>query len=231
MYQLAPIKINRDGYIFIAAFALFNLLMYAWATPLGNISLVLTAWCVYFFRDPDRVIPQEKGLVLSPADGCVHQVVPNQAPPEELSLQGDDWTRVSIFLNIFNVHVNRVPTAGKITKAVYRPGKFLNASLDKASQDNERQALALETPEGKIIAFTQIAGLIARRIRCDIRENDKVEAGQRFGLIRFGSRCDVFLPKGITPLVLPGQKVIGGETLLAKLEGTQAKPLAKGQIK
>ena len=217
MYQISLPKIHKEGWLFIGIFAGVTLALALLSTILGYIGLILTGWCAYFFRDPDRVVPINEGLVVSPADGTVHQVVDNAALPPELGLEGEGWTRVSIFLNVFNVHVNRVPIGGKIIKSIYHPGKFLNASLDKASIDNERQALLVETHDNKQIAFSQIAGLIARRIRCDIRERDEVKTGERFGLIRFGSRCDVFLPKGVNALVMPGQKTIAGETILADL--------------
>lgn len=231
MYQISLPKIHKEGYLFIGVFAVITLVLFILSTILGYIGLTLTAWCAYFFRDPDRVVPQKEGLVLSPADGVVHQVVKDQSPPEELELDGHDWTRISIFLNVFNVHVNRIPIGGKIIRSVYRPGKFLNASLDKASADNERQALVVETHDQKQIAFTQIAGLIARRIRCDVRLNQEVLSGERFGLIRFGSRCDIFLPKEITPLVIVGQKTIAGETILADLSAKKQSQELDGEIR
>lgn len=231
MYQISLPKIHQEGFIFIGIFLVATLILWAISDFLGYIGLVLTGWCAYFFRDPDRVVPQKEGLIVSPADGVVHAIVEDAETPPEMDLPKGKWTRVSIFLNVFNVHVNRVPVGGKIIKSIYHPGKFLNASLDKASKDNERQSLVVETADKSKtkIGFTQIAGLIARRIRCDIREDDDVQTGHRFGLIRFGSRCDIFLPEGITPKLIVGQKTIAGETILADLTDKSEKPL-DGQI-
>ena len=181
---------------------------------LGLVGVVLTLWCIYFFRDPDRVTPDRDGLVISPADGVV-QLIDQAAPPEELEMGDAKRWRVCVFMNVFNVHVNRIPISGTLTKLSYRPGKFLNASLDKASEFNERQSLALTLPDGRDIAFVQIAGLVARRILCDVREGQSVETGERFGMIRFGSRVDVYLPDGVEPMVSVGQTSIGGETVIA----------------
>lgn len=230
MYQFSLPKIHKDGWLFIAIFAGVSLFLYLLSEVLGTIGFILTAWCAAFFRDPDRVVPLKEGLIVSPADGVVHAIVENTTPPEELGLKKGPWTRVSIFLNIFNVHVNRVPMGGTIIKSVYHPGKFLNASLDKASEENERQSLVVETKTKEHIAFTQIAGLIARRIRCDVREGEEVQTGQRFGIIRFGSRCDVYMPKGVIPQVVVGQKTVAGETILADLFAKE-KELPQGEIR
>ncbi len=229
MYQISLPKIHKEGFLFIGIFLGITLILSLLSSVLGYIGLVFTAWCAYFFRDPDRVVPTREGLIVSPADGVVHTVVEDAETPEEMELPKGKWTRISIFLNVFNVHVNRVPLGGKIIKSVYHPGKFLNASLDKASKENERQALVVETKTKDIIGFTQIAGLIARRIRCDIREQDEVKTGQRFGLIRFGSRCDIYLPASLAPQVIVGQKTIAGETILADMTVKGAKPL-EGEI-
>ena len=209
---LAPL--HREGWVFVAIFLACALMLGLISDTLGWIGIILTGWCVYFFRDPERVTPVRSGLVVSPADGVI-QAITLANPPQELDLKGEDWTRISIFLSVFDVHVNRIPCDGKIIKSVYRPGKFINASLDKASEYNERQALAMVDPDGHEIAFVQIAGLIARRILCDVQEGQQVRAGERFGMIRFGSRVDIYLPKNITPLVIEGQRVIGGETVIA----------------
>ncbi len=230
MYQLSFPKIHKEGFIFIGIFALVSIILSAMHSILGYVGFIFTAWCAYFFRDPNRVVPQTDGAIVSPADGIVHAIVENSAAPEELELDpSSNWTRVSIFLNVFNVHVNRVPVSGKIIKSVYHPGKFLNASLDKASTDNERQTLVVETNKHEKIIFTQIAGLIARRIRCDIRKDDSVKTGQRFGLIRFGSRCDIYLPEGINPMVIVGQKTVAGETIIASLQDNK-KSMPQGEI-
>lgn len=214
------VPIHRAGWPIIAVFALVSLLLFLVAQPLGWLGLVLTGWCVYFFRDPDRVTPVRPGLVISPADGRVQMIV-RASPPPELGLPPQDWTRVSIFLNVFDVHVNRVPADGTIERVEYRAGTFLNASLDKASEDNERSAVSLRLADGRHLAFVQIAGLVARRIICHAFPGQIVRGGERYGLIRFGSRTDVFLPEGVAPLVAVGQKAIGGETVIADLAGSE----------
>ena len=181
---------------------------------MGVVGFILTGWCLYFFRDPQRVTPTREGLVVSPADGLIVAIA-KVNPPSELGLKDGKWQRISIFLNVFDVHINRIPMDGRIKKSVYYPGKFFNASLDKASEFNERQSLVLEVKKGQEIAFVQIAGLIARRIRCDVQENQQVQAGERYGLIRFGSRVDLYLPEETPVHVVEGQRVIGGESILA----------------
>jgi phosphatidylserine decarboxylase len=180
------------------------------------LGVVLTLWCIYFFRNPVRVTPTREGLVVSPADGMVLMIVA-APPPLELSMGDAPLMRISIFMSPFDVHVNRIPVSGKVKRRAYFPGRFFNAALDKASTFNERLSLALELPDGRDLAVVQIAGLVARRIRCDAVEGQTVRAGERFGLIRFGSRADVYLPDGANPLVVPGQRVIAGETVLADL--------------
>ena len=209
---LAPI--HPDGWKFVAAsLVLMVVLFFVWA-PLGWVAAIGACWCVYFFRDPWRVTPVRSGLVIAPADGLVTQVGP-AVPPPELELGPEPMTRISIFLNVLDVHVNRVPAAGRITHVRYRKGKFVNAALDKASEDNERMAVRMSTDQGRDIAFVQIAGLIARRILCTLKEGDVVAAGQRYGLIRFGSRTDVYVPVEWPPLVIVGQRMVGGETVIA----------------
>lgn len=216
------VPIHRAGWPFVAAFAVVSLILgLAVAEPLGWIGLVLTIWCAYFFRDPARVTPNRPGLVVSPADGRVTMIVP-AVPPPELDMGDKPLTRVSIFLNVFNVHINRVPTDGTIIKAEYHKGTFVNAALDKASEENERASIRQSLPDGREIAYVQIAGLVARRILCWAKPGQQVKAGERFGLIRFGSRTDIFLPDGVAPLVCVGQSAIGGETIIADLNGTEA---------
>ena len=215
------VPLHRDGWPFVVLFALGTLVLFMIAEPLGWIGAVLTAWCAYFFRDPDRVTPAGSYLVISPADGIVEQIT-RTAPPEELGLEDPNMTRVSIFMNVFNVHVNRVPCSGKVEAVAYHPGKFLNASLDKASDENERMSVLINASDGPELAVVQIAGLVARRIRCDLQEGQTVEAGERFGLIRFGSRLDVFLPPACVPLVSEGQTMIAGETVIADLRTAEA---------
>lgn len=221
-------KFHKEGWIFIAIFMAVSFLLSLVSSTLGWVGVILTVWCAYFFRDPERITPLRTGLIISPADGFV-QMIAKANPPQELGLKGDGWTRISIFLSVFDVHVNRIPADGILTKSVYHPGKFFNASLDKASIHNERQSLALELPDKREIAFVQIAGLIARRIRCDVFEGQTVHAGERFGLIRFGSRVDVYLPEGISPLVIEGQRTIAGETILADLESSEGQRLGEAR--
>jgi phosphatidylserine decarboxylase len=206
--------INRAGWPFIAGFAVVTALFFTFSSLLGWIGLILTLWCIYFFRDPPRTIPLRKGLVVSPADGRVTMIVP-AVPPPELEMGPDQLLRVSIFLNVFNVHVNRIPIDGTVVKAAYHPGKFLSASMDKASDVNERAAVRLKLDDGKEIAFVQIAGLVARRIITTLGDGQEVRTGERYGLIRFGSRLDIYLPRDAEPLVVVGQTAIGGETVIA----------------
>ena len=211
--QIVPI--TPEGYPFIGAFALVSLILFWLWTPLGWVGVVLTLWCVYFFRDPPRVTPVREGLVVAPADGRVSQVT-TAPPPHELGLGDRPLPRISIFMSVFDCHVNRSPVSGKVEKILYHPGKFLNADLDKASVDNERNSLVIATGQGRI-AVVQIAGLVARRIVCFVRESQPVGAGERFGMIRFGSRLDVYLPENVMPLVAVGQTALAGETVLADL--------------
>jgi phosphatidylserine decarboxylase len=216
---LAPI--HPDGWRFIAIAAAVTLVLFWLAPPLGLIGVVLTLWCAYFFRDPWRVTPTREGLVVAPADGLV-VAVDRLPPPKELELGEAPMTRIGIFLNVFDVHVNRIPMTGRVVKLAYRPGRFLNASLDKASEDNERMAIRLASSAGADIAVVQVAGLVARRIVCHLIEGQEVVAGQRFGLIRFGSRADVYLPSSWAPLALAGQRVVGGETVIADAASQEA---------
>jgi phosphatidylserine decarboxylase len=212
--QLAPI--HREGYPFIGGFALLSLVLFLVWSPLGWIGTVMTLWCAYFFRDPVRVTPARDGIVVSPADGRVSQIV-NASPPPELGLGNKVLTRVSIFMSVFDCHVNRSPASGRIERIAYHAGTFLNADLDKASENNERNSLIITTSGGARIVVVQIAGLIARRIVSFVREGVAIGAGERFGLIRFGSRLDVYLPDGVRPMVAEGQTAIAGETVLADL--------------
>ncbi|MGB6349648.1 MAG: phosphatidylserine decarboxylase [Pseudolabrys sp.] len=213
--QIVPV--TPEGYPFIGAFAFASLVLFWLWSPLGWLGTLATIWCAYFFRDPPRVTPVRDGLVVAPADGRISQVT-SAAPPQELGLGSKPLPRISIFMSVFDCHVNRSPVAGKIEKIVYQPGKFFNADLDKASADNERNSLVIATA-GARVAVVQIAGLIARRIVCFVRNGDSIGIGQRFGMIRFGSRLDVYLPDGILPLVAVGQTSTAGETVLADLRG------------
>ncbi|NVN86901.1 MAG: phosphatidylserine decarboxylase [Rhodopseudomonas sp.] len=209
--QIPPI--HTEGYPFIGAFALATLILFWIWSPLGWIGLALTVWCALFFRNPVRVTPVRDGIVVAPADGRVSMIV-QLIPPPELGLGDKPLPRISIFMSVFNCHVNRAPIAGRIERIIYSPGKFINAELDKASEDNERNSLVISSPAGQI-GVIQIAGLVARRIVSFVREGQSVAAGERFGLIRFGSRLDVYLPEGAKPLVSEGQTSIAGETVLA----------------
>jgi len=210
------VPVHRAGWPFIGLFATATISLAYVGWPLGMAGAVLTAWCVYFFRDPTRVTPLREGLIVSPADGKV-QAIDEAAPPAELEMGTGARPRVCIFMNVFDVHVNRVPSDGTVSRMSYRPGKFFNASLDKASEFNERHSLRLTLPDGNDLASVQIAGLVARRILCTLSEGQEVRAGQRLGIIRFGSRVDVYLPKGVAPLVLVGQTAIAGETVIADI--------------
>src|SRR5579871_2668233 len=209
------VPVHREGYPFVGGFALASLLLFFFWPPLGWIGTVLTIWCALFFRDPVRVTPVREGIVVAPADGRVSAII-NAPPPKELNLGERPLPRVSIFMSVFNCHVNRSPVAGRIERVVYRKGKFLSADLDKASEDNERNAFLISTA-GARIGVIQIAGLVARRIVPFVREGEAIAAGQRIGMIRFGSRVDVYLPEGTGPLVSEGQTALAGETVIADL--------------
>ena len=212
--------INRAGWPFIAMFAAVSLVAAWFSEPLGWAGAVLTLWCAYFFRDPARVTPVRAGLVISPADGVIQSVGPAEAPVE-LKMEGQALNRISVFMNVFDVHVNRMPLAGQIEDVQYRHGKFFNASLDKASEHNERQSIRLKTEGGEAIGVVQIAGLVARRIKCDVKPGQDMRAGERFGLIRFGSRVDVYLPQSVPALVAIGQRAIAGETVIADIHAQE----------
>lgn len=212
---------HKEGRKFVAIFAAVTVVLYLIHTFLGLIGLGLTVWCYYFFRDPQRSVPTREGLIISPADGVV-SLIETAVPPAELGLPDQALTRVSIFMNVFNCHVNRMPIGGTITAQAYRPGKFLNASLDKASTDNERNSIAIQIADGRTVAVVQIAGLVARRIMWWVGHGQQLNTGERFGLIRFGSRLDVYLPQGVNPMVALGQTMVAGETVLADLTANEA---------
>ncbi len=207
-------KIHNEGYKFLVIFGFATLVLYFISVFLGLIGLVLTIWVYYFFRDPDRVSINDDNYLVSPADGLVLQVEDTNGP-KELNLEDKKFKKVSIFMNVFDCHVNRTPCSGKVTEILYKPGKFLNASLDKASEDNERNYYRISNSSGEDIIVVQIAGLIARRIVCEVKENDELNQGDRIGMIRFGSRADIYF-ENYNPLVKVNQKTIAGETLLAK---------------
>src|ERR1700684_331140 len=209
--QIPPI--HREGYPFIGGFAVASLVLFWIWTPLGWIGALLTVWCALFFRDPVRVTPVREGIVVAPADGRVSMVT-QVLPPAELGLGDRPLPRISIFMSVVHCRVTRGPLAGRVDRTAYRPCSFINAELDKASEDNERNSLVISTPNGRI-GVIQIAGLVARRIVCFVREGQSIGAGERFGLIRFGSRLDVYLPEGTKSLVSEGQTAVAGETILA----------------
>lgn len=216
MSLFLPIRIHPEGWCFISIFAALAFALFFVFQPLGWLAIILTGWCAYFFRNPKRVTPMQEGLMVSPADGLVC-AIKKTAPPPEFGMGNMPLLRVSIFLNVFDVHVNRLPIGGKIIKSIYHPGQFFNAALDKASDYNERQSLVIQLADNTKVAIVQIAGLIARRIVCNVKEGDIVETGAVFGLIRFGSRMDIYLPEGVYPLIIEGQRMIAGETVIADL--------------
>ena len=211
---------HREGIKFIVIFSVISLILFFIYIPLGWVGISLTIWCYYFFRDPKRTIPVRDGLLVSPADGVI-SLIEKTMPPPELDIEKEELTRISVFMNVFNCHVNRSPIAGKVMEINYRPGKFFNASLDKASVDNERNSLVLQIPDGRQIVVVQIAGLVARRIVSFVKPKQTLRIGQRFGLIRFGSRVDIYLPTGVQPLVCIGQIMVSGETVIADLNSKE----------
>ena len=219
------VPIHREGWKFVAIFFVVSLLLGLLWEPLMWIGFVLTAWCAYFFRDPERLTPQDDDLVISPADGRVSAIA-LVTPPAELELGDQPMLRISVFMNVFNCHVNRAPMRGRVSRVAYRAGKFLNADLDKASQENERNGVVIESPNGTV-GVVQIAGLVARRILCWAEAGTALSVGERFGMIRFGSRVDVFLPREARPRVAVGQTAVAGETIIADFTGATDFPLVK----
>ncbi|MDD9901217.1 MAG: phosphatidylserine decarboxylase [Alphaproteobacteria bacterium] len=240
MRKVVCVPVHPAGYPFIFGFAILAFLMWQIGDVAGCLGVALVLWCTYFFRNPPRATPVREGLIVSPADGMVQMIVKAPLPPELDGCKADDTlkddplfsqpevTRVSVFLNVFDVHVNRIPADGTVKKVVYHPGKFLNASLDKASVENERSTVLMTLAHhAASIAFVQIAGLVARRIICQAKAGDESKAGQVYGLIRFGSRVDIFLPPGVAPLVAVGQRMVGGETVIADATSSEAARVAE----
>lgn len=223
---IAPI--HRAGWPFIILFGGITLILFIFSCILGLFGILLTGWCIYFFRNPYRITPLGEGLIISPADGIITKIE-KTFPPSELKWTKKPLTRISIFLNVFDVHVNRIPVDGVITKIHYHPGKFFNASLDKASEFNERNSVLIQTKSREDILVVQIAGLVARRILCDAKTEQSVKAGEVYGIIRFGSRVDIYLPEGVHPQVVEGQRMIGGETILADLHSKSARRLGENR--
>lgn len=217
---------HPEGRKFVGIFGAVTVVLFMIWFMLGLIGLGLTIWCYYFFRDPVRFTPTGEGLIISPADGIV-SLIEKAVPPAELGMSDQALTRVSVFMSVFNCHVNRAPITGEVAQIAYRPGKFFNASLDKASADNERNSLCIEMADGRQLAVVQIAGLVARRIVCFTQIGDSLRTGERFGLIRFGSRLDVYLPDGVEPMVSLGQTMVAGETVLADLDASGPAALAR----
>ncbi len=215
--KMITFPIHREGLKFVLIFALVTIILHLISHSLGLIGVVLTLWCVFFFRDPERIIPVEENVVVSPADGVVTRVEYDVTAPEDLGFGNKKFNKISVFLNVFNVHVNRVPVEGYVTKVSYKPGKFFSANADEASTENERNSVIVRTKKGSEIVFVQVAGLVARRIISDLKEGQEVKTGERYGIIRFGSRADIYLPEDIAIKVLVGQTMIGGETIIAKL--------------
>ena len=207
-------KLHKEGYRFLAIAAVITFILLLISNLLGLISFVLTIWVYYFFRDPERFPINDENYLLSPADGIISQIV-QTAGPSELGLDKKKYTRISIFMNVFNCHVNRVPSSGKITQIYYKPGKYINASLDKASDENERNYVRMQNQQGEDLILVQIAGLIARRIVCDVKENYELKQGDKFGIIRFGSRVDLYF-ENYEIMVKKNQQTISGETIIAK---------------
>jgi phosphatidylserine decarboxylase len=222
------VPVHSDGYKFLAIGAGVCLLLFLVWPPLAWVAVLITAWIAYFFRDPPRVTPLRDGLIIAPGDGRVSHIEVVR-PPAELGFGDEPRLRISIFLSVFDVHINRAPVAGRVVRSVYVPGTFLNAALDKASEENERRCLVIQTPNNQEIAVVQIAGLVARRIVTFIREGDTVGVGERYGLIRFGSRVDTYLPPGHGALVAIGQRAVGGETILADLKSDEPEREARVQ--
>ena len=207
-------KLHKEGYRFLAIAAVITFILLLISNFLGLISFILTVWMYYFFRDPERFPINDENYLLSPADGIISQIIETNGP-SEIGLENKKYTRVSIFMNVFNCHVNRVPSSGKITQIFYKPGKYINASLDKASDENERNYVKMINSNGNELILVQVAGLIARRIVCEIKENDETKQGDRFGMIRFGSRVDLYF-ENYQLMVQQNQKTIGGETIIAR---------------
>ena len=219
------VPIHKEGYPFIGAFFVGSFVLGWIAEPLFWVGIVLTLWCAYFFRDPQRATPQDDDLVISPADGRV-SAVQLMVPPAELGLGEEPRLRISVFMNVFNCHVNRAPVRGSIVSVEHKAGLFLNAELDKASTDNERNSVVIDSRHGKV-GLVQIAGLVARRIVCWVHASEPVDAGERFGLIRFGSRLDVYLPDGASPRVAVGQTAIAGETVIAEFGSAKGPTISR----
>ena len=217
-FNKTSFAVNKAGYPFIGIFIFVTLVLFSFSDFLGWVGFILSIWCVYFFRDPERVTPTDKNIFISPADGRILKILETEGPDILSNNKSQMFRKVSIFMNVFNVHVNRIPISGKIVWLKYVPGTFFNASLDKASENNERMIIKIEVSKNNYVYVVQIAGLIARRIKCDLNENQNVNVGERFGIIRFGSRVDLYIPLNSIVKVMEGQTVIAGETIVAQMK-------------
>ena len=217
-FNKTSFAVNKAGYPFIGIFIFVTLVLFSLSDFLGWVGFILSIWCVYFFRDPERVTPTDKNIFISPADGRILKILETEGPDILSDNKSQMFRKVSIFMNVFNVHVNRIPISGKIVWLKYVPGTFFNASLDKASENNERMIIKIEVSKNNYVYVVQIAGLIARRIKCDLNENQNVNVGERFGIIRFGSRVDLYIPLNSIVKVMEGQTVIAGETIVAQMK-------------
>lgn len=220
------VPIHKEGTVFVLLFVMVTLISRVISEGLFWLCAILTIFCYFFFRDPERVVPDEDDVIVSPADGKVIAVLKDVQAPKEITKMNGKLQRISIFLSVFNVHINRVPVSGEIVETHYNPGEFFSANLDKASDENERQSCVVQTANNKHVAFIQIAGLVARRIVCYLKEGQKVTIGEQYGIIRFGSRCDIYLPNDAKIKVKTGQTMVGGETILATMATGNSKAIA-----
>ncbi|MBU6338660.1 MAG: phosphatidylserine decarboxylase [Rickettsiales bacterium] len=216
--KMVAFPIHKEGYKFILIFAIVTIILALMSQFLGIVGLVLTLWCVFFFRDPERFTPNDSAAIISPADGVVTKIEYGVTAPSDLGYGDKKWNKMSVFLNVFNVHVNRMPIAGTVTKVSYRPGKFLSANVAEASTENERNSVVIKTAKGDEIICVQVAGLVARRIISEAKEGQEVKAGDRYGIIRFGSRADLYFPENVEIKSLVGQTMVGGETIIAEIK-------------
>lgn len=216
--KLAAFPVHKEGFKFIIIFAVVTIILALMSDTLGLIGFVLTLWCIFFFRDPQRITPQDSSAIISPADGIVTFIENGVTAPQDLGYGDKKFNKISVFLNVFNVHVNRVPVSGVVTKVSYKAGKFLSANVAEASSENERNSVVVKTAKGDEIIFVQVAGLVARRIVSEIKEGQEVKAGEKYGIIRFGSRADIYLPENVEIKTLVGQTMIGGETIIAQFK-------------
>jgi phosphatidylserine decarboxylase len=216
--KMVAFPIHKEGYKFVLIFAIVAIILALMSSSLGLIGLVLTLWCIFFFRDPERFTPVDESAIISPADGVVTKIEYGVEAPSDLGYGDKKWNKMSVFLNVFNVHVNRMPVSGLVTKVSYKPGKFLSANASEASAENERNSVVIKTAKGDEIICVQVAGLVARRIISEAKENQEVKAGERYGIIRFGSRADLYFEENVEIKSLIGQTMIGGETIIARIK-------------